>query len=459
MKITVLGGGGVRTPLLVAAVMRRAARIGLRELCLMDIDADKLQLAGQLSRIVGTLLGSDLKITTTTDPRQAMSGAAYVITSIRVGNEQGRILDERIALRYGVLGQETTGPGGFAMALRSIPALLGYARLIEEYSPGAWMFNFTNPAGLVTQALYDSGFKRTVGICDGANAGQHAAAHHLHVEPGEIRAEVFGLNHLSWVRRLWYKGEDVLPRLLADPSFVSGSSMNIFPPALIEHTGMWINEYLYYYYAADQAVRSIHADEMTRGEEIKELNSRLLEQLRAFDVEAQPERALRIYHHYNQRRGATYMHYARANAPSMEEADQSAVEGMFDASEGEGYAGVALDLIEAMQRNETLYTAVNVPNAGAITPMRESDVVEVSCVVDRDGVRPLAVGQIPEAQAALMRSVKHYERLTVEAALTRSRRTAILALMAHPLVLSYPLAEKLVDDYLVAHAAHLGDWH
>jgi 6-phospho-beta-glucosidase len=143
----------------------------------------------------------------------------------------------------------------------------------------------------------------------------------------------------------------------------------------------------------------------------------------------------------------------------MDEADQAVPTGTFDVAEGEGYAGVALDLIEAMETDETLYTAVNVPNAGAIAGMRESDVVEVSCIVDRDGVRPLAIGQVPEAQEILMRSVKRYERLTVEAALNGSRRTAILALMAHPLVLSYSLAEKLVDDYLAAHAPHLGDWH
>ncbi|MCC7208613.1 MAG: 6-phospho-beta-glucosidase [Anaerolineae bacterium] len=458
MKITVLGGGGVRTPLLVAAVMRRAARISLTELCLMDIDAEKLRLAGQLSRLVGKLLGSDLAITTTTDARAALAGARYVITSIRVGGEAGRVLDERIALKHGVLGQETTGPGGFAMALRSIPALLGYARLIDEVSPGAWMFNFTNPAGLATQALSDSGFRRTVGICDGANSAQHAAAHFLGVDAKELRAEVFGLNHLSWARRIWHNGVDVLPRLLADPAFIAGSSMNIFAPALIEATGMWMNEYLYYYHEADQAVRAIQADEMTRGEEVRALNGRLLEQLRAIDIESQPDAALRFYHAYNNRRSATYMHYARADAPTMDEADDAAPTGTFDAAEGEGYAGVALDLIEAMERNETLYTAVNVPNAGAIASMRETDVVEVSCVVDRDGVRPLAIGRIPDAQDALMRSVKHYERLTVEAALTGSRRTAILALVAHPLVLSYSLAEKLVDAYLDAHAPHLGDW-
>jgi 6-phospho-beta-glucosidase len=458
MKIAVIGGGGVRTPLAVAAAVRRAERIGLDELCLMDTDAEKLALIGALCQVVVRRLDSPLRVTTTTDPRQAVAEAQHVITSIRVGAEQGRVLDERIALRHGVLGQETTGPGGFAMALRSIPALLGYAKLIEEVSPGAWMFNFTNPAGLVTQALRDSGFSRTVGICDGANLGQHAVADWLKVDANRLRPEVFGLNHLSWMRRVWLDGEDVLARLLRDPAFLSGTTMSMFAPALVEHIGMWINEYLFYYYYSDRALKSISADEKTRGEEVLDLNRRLIDQLRAVDIERNPDEALRVYHGYAQRRSATYMHYARADAPTMQEADLAEVVGTFTSEAGEGYAGVALNLIEAMQSGTPLYTAVNVPNEGAIDCMRPGDVVEVSCQVDHDGVHPLPIGAVPEPQELLMRSVKQYERLTVEAALTHSRRTAVLALMAHPLVLSYSLAEALVDEYLEAHRASVGTW-
>src|SRR5919109_3359385 len=151
MKLTLIGGGGVRAPLFVAAALRRAERVGLEELCLMDVDAEKLAIFGGLCRAVALRAGSRVRITITTDPRAALEGAKHVVTTIRVGFEQGRVLDERIALKHGVLGQETTGPGGFAMALRSIPALLGYAALAEEVSPGAWLYNFTNPAGLVTQ--------------------------------------------------------------------------------------------------------------------------------------------------------------------------------------------------------------------------------------------------------------------------------------------------------------------
>src|SRR5919206_1087588 len=217
MKLALIGGGGVRSPLFVASALRRAERVNLEELCLMDVDAEKLAIFGALCQEVARRAESDVRITTTTDPRAALEGAGHVVTTIRAGGEHGRVLDERIALKHGVLGQETTGPGGFAMALRSIPAILQYAELLERVSPGAWMFSFTNPAGLVTQALRDAGFTRTVGICDGANVGHHAVASWLGVDHRRLRAEVFGLNHLSWTRRVLLGGQDLLAPLLRDP--------------------------------------------------------------------------------------------------------------------------------------------------------------------------------------------------------------------------------------------------
>jgi len=456
LKLALIGGGGVRSPLFVASALRRAERVGLEELCLMDTDAEKLAIFGELCREVTRRAESDVRITTTTDPQAALDGAAHVVTTIRVGGEQGRVLDERVALRHGVLGQETTGPGGFAMALRSIPAILKYAEMLEKASPGAWLFSFTNPAGLVTQALRDAGFARTIGICDGANVGHQAVADWLKVDPRKLRAEVFGLNHLSWTRRVLLDGEDMLAPLLRDPAFLGGTMMKLFDRDLVDRIGMWLNEYLYYFYYAEQAVEAIGRDEKTRGEEIVELNARLLDQLRAIDVTRDPATGLRAFYTYQNRRHATYMHYAQPDGPSMAEADQHVDD--IHMSDGEGYAGVALGIIEALETGEPLYTALNVPNAGAIDGMRRDDVVEVSCVIDRDGVRTLPIGAIPEPQALLMRQVKLYERLTVEAIAKRSRATAVAALMAHPLVLSYSRAKPLVDEYLAAHRAYVGEW-
>lgn len=457
MKLTVIGGGGVRSPLFVMSLLRWHARIGVDELCLMDVDARKLELFGALCRAVVRRAGDPFRVMITTDARAALEGARHVVTTIRAGFELGRALDERIALRHGVLGQETTGPGGFAMALRSIPAILGYAGLLREINPEAWLYNFTNPSGLVTQALHDAGFGRAIGICDSANGGQRAVAAWAGVEPGRIRAEVFGLNHLSWCRHALLDGEDLMPRALADDRFLR-EMQSLFEPALVRQMGMHLNEYLYYYHYAEKAVAAIGAEGRTRGDEIVELNRRLLDQLQEIGVERDAERALRTFFGYEKRRGMTYMHYAYGGM-SIEEADRA--QG-FDADipdqAGEGYAGVALSIIAALESGTPLYTALNVPNAGAIPGMAPGDVVEVSCAVDGDGVRPLPVDEVPAYPLNLMRTVKLYERLTVEAIRRHDRRLAVQALMIHPLVLSYSRARALVDDYLGAHAAYVGEW-
>ena len=462
MKLTVLGGGGVRGPLFVASALRRANIIHLDEICLMDIHGDRLEIMATISRQLGIMIDSPVRITHTADPVAALDGASYVVTAIRVGDEPGRVLDEKIALKHGVLGQETTGPGGFAMAMRSIPAIAHYATLMDKHCPQAWLFNFTNPAGLVTQALRNQGFERIVGICDGANEAQHQAAHWLRLDPHQLRPQVFGLNHLSWTRSILHDQKEVLQPLLSDPDFLASSSLKVFEPALIHQFGMWLNEYLYYFYYSEKAIAQILGDGKTRGEEILELNQRLFQQLSDLDVAQLPEKALAIYQGYHDRRGATYMHYARPQAPSLQQADQYAHDSApkpFDAAAGEGYAGVALDVIQGLEGSEPIYTALNLPNEGAIDCMAAGDVVEVSCVVDSKGIRPLPVGQIPEHQEILMRTVKYYENLAVQSILERSREKAIMALMVHPLVMSYSRANVLIDEYLAAHRSFVGEWH
>ena len=460
MKLTVVGGGGVRAPLFVASTLRRTDLIGLDEICLLDVDKNKLGVIGNICRHIVATGGQRVLITTTADPRAAFDGARYVVTTIRVGGDEGRILDEKIALQHGVLGQETTGAGGFAMAMRSIPAILRYADLLHEVSPDAWLFNFTNPAGLVTQALHNRGFERAVGICDGANLAQHGLARWLGVDPRRLQAEVFGLNHLSWTRRVWFDGRDVLPDFLADPQAIGQTNMSIFDPALIDYFGMWLNEYLYYYYYSDRAVAEIKADGKTRGEEVLELNRRLLAELSRIDAEQNPQAALNAFQTAHHRRNVTYMHYARPGAPTIAEADLTGMNhtGQNAAEEGEGYAGVALDIIEALETGRPCRIGLNVPNRGAIACMQPADVVEVSCIVDEDGIRPVPIGAVPEHQELLMRTVKQYERLAVEAILKRSRGTATMALMGHPLVMSYSLADTLVDEYLAAHRPYVGEW-
>lgn len=223
---------------------------------------------------------------------------------------------------------------------------------------------------------------------------------------------------------------------------------------------MWINEYLFYYYYRETAIAAIASDEMTRGEEVAMLNKGLIEQMSIMNIEGDPQLALRTYMAYVLRRGSTYMHYGQTETLSTREIEHQIRDWMEKpaSEEAEGYAGVAFSLIEALQGEIPLFTGLNVPNEGAIDCLRPTDVVEVSCRVDQNGVHPLRIGAIPEAQELLIRSVKRYERLAALAIHNQSRQTAVLALMAHPLVQSYPKAKILIDRYLQAHAAYIGYW-
>ncbi|WP_433324103.1 hypothetical protein [Spirillospora sp. CA-294931] len=448
-KLVLVGGGGVRGPLFVESAARRAGELGLAEIVLLDIDPEKLHLLGAVSAHLARE-HSPVRVVATTDAHRALADAAYVVTTIRVGGDRGRVVDERVAMRHGVLGQETTGAGGFAMALRSVPAVLGYADLLRRLSPDAWLFNFTNPAGLVTQALVDAGHERVVGICDSANLAQHAVAAHHGVDPNGLRPEVYGLNHLSWARAVRdADGRDLMGPLLRDPAFRDATLQRFFPPELTELTGTWINEYLYYYYFAEQAVAQLGTETRTRGEEVGERNAALLAELAAIDPERHPGRAVEAYRAYEAGRRSTYMKYAE---PSSAQGDRTLGEGT------EGYAAVALDLIAALAGGPARHTAVNIPNAGCLGALEPSDVAEISVVADAEGIRPLPIGEVPEPQAGLIRQVKTFERLTVQAIRDRSRTQAVRALMAHPLVLSYSRSAALVDDYLAGHRDHVGEW-
>lgn len=451
MKLALVGGGGVRAPLFVQSALRRAGRMGLAEICLMDLPDSQLDTFGALSMELARQSQSRTRVTTTTSAREALSGADFVVTTIRPGGIDGRIRDERIALDMGVLGQETTGAGGFAMALRSIPIILDYARLMAELCPDAWLLNFTNPAGLVTQALRDEGFMRSVGICDSANGAQRALAKWFDVPDAAISADLFGLNHLSFTTKAILEGRDVLPAALASDAFLDGSAQSVFEHDVVRRHAMWLNEYLYYFYYAEKAVAALQSGR-SRGEEIKALNAQLLPQLAAVDARNNPSAALGLYFDYEHHRSASYMASARQTSAAP------AVSGPAAAEDGEGYAGVALGIIEALAGGKPIRTGLNVPNQGSITGLRDDDVVEVSCIIDAAGISPVHFGTMPEREGQLVHSVKTYERLAVRAIRNRDRQQAVDALVAHPLVLSYSRAKPLVAKYLAAHAGFVGDW-
>lgn len=455
MKLAIIGGAGVRTPRLMPSLVKRAARLGLRELWLMDNDADKLALIGGLcQQMVGD---APFTIKLTTDAREAIAGAQHVITAIRPGLEQGRATDERICFNHGVLGQETTGAAGFAMAMRSIPAILDYARLVNQIgAPGAWIYNFTNPAGLVAQALHDAGIERIIGICDSANGAQHAVSRFMQIPLQRVHHTVYGLNHLSWTNSVRVDpnpdgsgGEEMFPALLYDERFRQATHMKIFAPGLVTWHKTFFNEYLHYFYHRDEALAALLKKTETRGEETLRLTHTLLDRLRG--VRGDGAASLTVYREVMDARSRSYMAHARGGE------DRVKMEPVGD--DEEGYAAVALGCVEAIQNKVPHYTGLNVPNNGAIEGMSDNDVVEIGCHIDENGIRPAHVGKIPQDQLLLMQTVKRYERLGAQAILQRDRSLAVEALATHPLIGSYPLAEKLVKAFLTAHHDLVGAWH
>ncbi len=458
MKIAILGAGGVRTPLIVGAMMRRAARLGLTELVLMDVDAERLDIIAALAQaeqdspdvLPGESRGSPCRITRTTDARGALAGADFVITTFRVGGIASRVVDERVPLRYGVLGQETTGPGGFAMAMRTIPVLLDYLATMREVCPEAWLINFANPAGLLAEAAITAGgWTRTVGICDAPEGMRRVAAALFALTPDELYLDYFGLNHLGWVRGAFQAGRDLLPRFIAMLRR-SGTMPGLpFDAEFIASLGMIPNEYLFYYYHSRAAVDNILRDGQTRGEQIADWNARLFAELKSLRAAGDLAGMWRTYRRYLEQRGGSYMASETGQTHDLAGLDPAIIRALA----GEGYAGIALDLIEGLIGSAPRQMVLNVPNAGAIHGMGASDVVEVPAFVGKGMVRSLAVGEVSGGPLGLMQQVKAYEQLTIAAATEGSYVKAAQALTLHPLVRDYALATAILEGYREGHGA------
>lgn len=456
MKIAILGAGGVRTPLIVGAMRRRAARIGLTELALMDVDGERLELIGVLAEPDAASGQPDdsqaapFQIVRTTDARTALSGADFVITTFRVGGIASRVVDESVPLRFGILGQETTGPGGFAMAMRTIPVLLDYLTLMREACPDAWLINFANPAGLLAEAAITAGgWSRTVGICDAPEGMRRVAAALFGIAPDELYLDYFGLNHLGWVRGALCGAQDLFPRFMAMLRAAGKMPGLPFAAEFIASLGLIPNEYLFYYYHSRTAVANILRDEQTRGERIAAWNVRLFDALRSLRTAGDRDGMRRTYRDYLEQRGGTYMASETGHPHDLTGLDPALIRALA----GEGYAGIALDLIEGLIGHAPRQMVLNVPNAGAIHGMGAGDVVEVPAFVGRGIVRPLAVGDVPGAPLGLMQQVKAYEQLTIAAATEGAYAKAVQALTLHPLVRDHAVAAAILDGYREGHGA------
>ncbi|HPT77577.1 MAG TPA: glycoside hydrolase [Candidatus Atribacteria bacterium] len=470
MKLALIGGGSVRTIYFARSFAAYAQSLGFDELYIMDMDREKLRIFGSLARYEAEkkadALGVRLEIVLTTSLDEAVRGADYVVTTIRSGGDEARVLDERIALKHGLIGQETTGAGGFVYALRSIPDLIGIMDRVKALSNNATVFNFTNPSGLVTQALYDAGFDNIVGICDNATETKISLGRTLRLNASEFNVRTYGLNHLTWSDQVVINGRDILPKLFEHDEFIENfHEFRYFDSDLVKRLRSIPNGYLYYYYHRERALANMLASPRTRGESIKEINDQMLDSLRHVDVEASPEEALDIYKYYMQKREGSYMQMELGGSgKEMKPIDirQFGIEELKGDNDDiellEGYAGVAFNYIQARKNDRRVEIAVNVQNKGAVQGMDDDDVVEISCIVDKDGLHRAKVDKVPGSSLLLMKTIKRYEKLTIEACMHKSRDLAIEALMIHPLVNSYSIARDLFDDYQRAHSRYLGDY-
>jgi len=455
MKLAVIGAGGVRTPLIIEAILRRQDRIGITDLSLMDIDGRRLEIIAALTSHLETTNQIKFRINRTTDPGQALEGADFVIMTFRVGGIESRVIDEQVPLSFGVLGQETTGAGGFAMGMRTIPVLLGYLQIMHQVCPEAWLINFANPAGMITEsATRLGGWKRAVGICDTPSGMLRSFANLIGAKPDQVTLGYFGLNHLGWIRSIQYAGQDHLSKLIQMMTSSDSLPGVPFEPALVQTLGMIPNEYLYYYYYSHQVVENVLLAGQSRGEEIATLNKTLYADLDNLMANRSSERFLQMRSRYNAYlncRGETYMAretgrpHTRMNNTTKTERPQEQGE------EDEGYAGVALDLIEGLRGNQPVQMVLNIPNSEAIAAMEPEDIVEVPAQVTRDHIHPFTVGEIPDHCLGLIKQVKSYERLTIEASSQGSYNKAQLALTIHPLVRDNNLAKGILDAYIHKH--------
>ena len=415
VKVAVVGAGSTYTPELVEGFVRRIERFPVDELALLDVDRDRLDVVGGLAGRMLDRAGYGGHLILTTDRDEALEGAGFVIVQLRVGGQAARLSDETIPPRFGCVGQETTGPGGFAKALRTIPVVLELAELTARRgAPGAWFVDFTNPTGMVTQALIDEGH-RALGLCNVAINLQRRFATRFDVPRHRVQLEHVGLNHLSWVRAVMVDGVDRLPALL-ETDLRELSRETDMPSELIRALRAVPSYYLRYYYLTREIVEEQRRGR-TRAEEVMEIEARLLEMYRDPNLTEKPELL--------ERRGGAY------------------------------YSEAAAELVASLAAGTGDVQVVNVRNAGAIPNLPLDDVVEVAATIDAEGAHPLPVAPLSEEMLGLVQHAKAYERLTIRAATSGDRVLALRALLSNPLVPDYPTASGLLTAILDANRDHL----
>lgn len=453
MKLTILGGGGFRVPLVYKALLADRSPERVTEVRLFDVDRQRLD-------VIGTVLGELAagspdapRVVVTDDLPTALTGTDFVFSAMRVGGTAGRALDEGICLEHGIIGQETVGAGGISYALRGIPVALATAEQIRTHCPEAWVINFTNPAGVITQVLRTVLGERVVGICDSPvglarrvlttlqGAGlvrPDASPVGLGVSAGSaaVRMEYLGLNHLGWLQGLLVDDVDVLPLLLERPELIASfEEGRLFGTPLVQALGSIPNEYLHYYYFSREDLATDRAAESPRGKFLKAQQDGFYTAAAGLDGSTG---AHELWERTRMEREVTYMASNREAAGNFER-DQA------DLETG-GYDQVALAIMHAIANDVPADLVLNVPNNGTIPELADEDIIEVPCRVDASGIRQLPTRPLPDHARGLVVNAKYVELKTIEAATTGSRRAALLALLQHPLVDSFAVAEQVLDE-------------
>jgi 6-phospho-beta-glucosidase len=415
LKIAVVGGASTYTPELVQGFAARADRLPVDELVLLDIDPGRLEVVGGLARRILEARGFAGRLSLATDADEALEGANVAVVQLRVGGQAARLLDETLPLRFGCIGQETTGAGGFAKALRTVPIVLDLAeRMAVRGAPRSWLVNFTNPVGIMTQALLDQGH-RAIGLCNVAIGIQRSAAAHFGVEPDRVRLDHVGLNHLSWERAVYVDGVDRLPELI-DGAAEELAAWSGIPADLIQGLRAIPSYYLRYYYLTDQVLAEQRAG-TPRAEEVMRIERELLALYRDPELHDKP-RLL-------EGRGGAY------------------------------YSEAAAQLIASLHDAAGDVQVVDVRAGGVIPDLPDDAVVEVPAEIGSNGATPIATAPLAPELLGLVQEVKAYERLAAAAAVTGDRGTALNALLANPLVRQFDKAVGLLDALLEANRSHL----
>jgi 6-phospho-beta-glucosidase len=446
MKITLIGAAGVRTPLLVHGLAGLSKDVRLEELAFWDTDQERLKTMGRVAEAMGKRSGLRARLKTCSNPEQALEGADFIITSIRVGGIEARVKDETIALAHGLVGQETVGAGGFACAMRNLAAMLEYAQLFERVASHAMVINFTNPVGIISQGLLNHSTVNLIGVCDTPLETFESIAKALGRNPFCLRFDYLGLNHLGWIRSIRDESNaELLPEVLSSPEIIQKCYRHgLFSPEFIQSLGLLPTEYLYFYYFPQAAYRNTQLSGQSRGQAITVMNEQLFQKL-ALAREAD---VITIYEDYLRDRNASY--FSIEATAGERRADNGELY-----SEFSGYERIALLVLQALHADTPSVIPLTVRNGAALEDLDSDDAVELPCEVSSRGIQALPAGTAPQAVRSLLLQVKEYERLTVRASVSHSWETALAALEKNPLVARPEIARLVLADYVHAFAQQM----